>query len=433
MNRRKFLLGAGAAVALPFLESLAPKAAWAQNAPPRRFLGIYVPNGIHMAAWTPQQVGANWALTPILESLAPVKEDLLLLTGLAMRPGQPDGAGDHAAGTGAFLTGRHVLKTEGTNIQNGISLDQVIANAWAGQTPFASLQLGGEGGGSTGNCDSGYACAYTRNISWSGPSTPLAKEISPQAVFDRLFAGRDPGETAEVLQKKKRYRLSVLDFVREDAARLRPALGKTDRTKVDEYLTSVRELEQRVQNLEEAPVCRGERPQASNDARDRIRAMNDLIVTAFACDLTRVITFMLGNAGSNRVYDFLGVRDGHHQLSHHENNPENFRQLQAIATWELEQVSYVLQRMKEIQEGERTLLDNSLVFFSSEIEDGNAHRHTNLPVILAGRGGTTFNTGRHLRFEREQPLANLFVSILQTFGLPDTTFGDNGTGPLSLT
>jgi hypothetical protein len=432
VNRRKFLVGAGAAVALPFLESLAPRRASAQAAAPKRFLAFYVPNGIHMPAWTPSASGASWELTPILAALAPVKGQLNVITGLANRPAQPDGAGDHAGGTSGFLTARHALKTEGTDIRLGISVDQVIAGALAGRTPFPSLQLGSDGGGSTGNCDSGYACAYTRNISWAGPSTPLAKETSPQAVFDRLFAGRDPGESAESTRRRKQFRLSVLDAVREDARRLSPALGRTDRAKLDEYLTGVRELEQRVQAIDEAPACQGVRPATSSDFRARVQAMNDLMVTALACDLTRVITFMMGNAGSNRVHDFLGIRDGHHQLSHHENNPENHRQLQAIATWEVEQLAYLLGRMHAVREGERSLLENSLVFFSSEIEDGNAHRHVNLPVVLAGAAGGAFPTGRHVRLAREQPIANLFVTILQAMGLAETRFGDDGTGPLSL-
>jgi hypothetical protein len=432
MNRRRFLQGAGAAVALPFLEALAPREARAQAAPPKRFLAFYVPNGIHMAAWTPAQTGAGWTPPPILAPLAPLRDRVTVITGLANRPAQPDGAGDHAGGTSGFLTARHALKTEGSNIRLGVSVDQVIAGAFAGRTPYPSLQLGAEGGSSTGNCDSGYACAYTRNISWSGPSTPLAKETSPQAVFDRLFAGRDPAETTAARARRQRDRLSVLDFVRDDAARLSRALGRSDRAKLEEYLGSVRELEVRVRTMDDAGSCTGDRPESTGDFRDRVRAMNDLMVTALSCDLTRVITFMLGNAASNRVYDFLGVRDGHHQLSHHQGAPENLRQLQTICTWELEQLAYLLGRMAAVREGERTLLDNSLVFFSSEIEDGDAHRHLNLPVLLAGSAGGAFAPGRHLRLARERPIADLFVTVMQAMGLSETRFGDDGTGPLSL-
>jgi hypothetical protein len=431
MNRRRFLLGAGVTVALPFLESLAPRSARAQAAAPRRFIAFYTPSGIHMPAWTPRDEGANWALTPTLTPLANVKDKVLVISGLANRLAQPDGPGDHAGGTSAFLTAAHAFKTEGSDIRLGISMDQVIANELRRQTPFASLQLGTDGGTSTGNCDSGYACAYTRNISWSGPSTPLAKETNPRAAFDRLFAGRNRDESAAALNRAKRYRLSVLDFVKDDATRLRGALGRSDQVKVDEYLTGVRDLEQRVQAIEEVAVCEGERPGGSSDVRQVVRAMNDLMVTALACDLTRVITFMVGNAGSNRVYDFLGIGDGHHELSHHQNDREKQRQLQLIDHWEVEQFAYLLERLNAVQEGERTLLDNSLVYFCNEIEDGNSHRHSNLPTLLAGTAGGAFPSGRHLRVPGGTPMANLFVTIMQAMGVNQNRFGDS-SGALSL-
>lgn len=430
LSRRTFLKGAGTTMALPFLEAMLPRRAGAQTmAAPRRILAYYVPCGINMAAWTPAEEGAGYTLTPILQPLAPVKEDVLVLTGLSNRPARPDGPGDHASGTGAFLTCAHPFKTEGADIRNGISMDQVAANAIGDQTLFSSLQLGTDGGGTTGNCDSGYSCAYARNISWADENTPLAKEVNPQAVFDRLFAGRDPGESAEEARKRKLYRLSVLDYVRESTVELQGKLGKTDKEKLDEYLTGVRELETRIQALDEGPVCTGERPSAPEDFPDRMRIMADLMVTAFSCDLTRIITFMLGNAGSNRVYSFLGINDGHHQISHHQGNPTNLSQLQTIDTWEVEQLSYLLQRMKSVQEGDGTLLDNSLVFFSSEIEDGDTHSHFNMPILLAGRGGGAITPGRHVRYSQDRNVSELFISILQATGVQVTSFGD-GDRPL---
>jgi hypothetical protein len=307
-------------------------------------------------------------------------------------------------------------------------MDQVAANAIGGETLFKSLQLGTDGGGSTGDCDSGYSCAYARNISWADENTPLAKEVNPQAVFDRLFAGRDPAASAEAARKKKLYRLSILDYVKESATELNGKLGKTDRQKIDEYLTGVRELERRIGMLEEEPVCQGERPGAPGTYEERVRIMSDLIVTAFSCDLTRVVSFMLGNAGSNHVYGELGIRDGHHQISHHQGNPANHEQLTTIDTWEVAQLAYLLERMKAVQEGESNLLASSLVFFSSEIEDGDTHSHYNMPILLAGRGGGAVLSGRHLRAE-DRKVSELFISMLNITGVNVQTFGD-GDRPL---
>lgn len=438
ISRRTFLRTAGTAMALPMLEAMIPSIARAQRQgipPPRRILAYYIPCGIHMQAWTPAQAGADYTLSPILASLAPVKDDVLLLTGLANLPARPDGPGDHAAGTASFLTATHVFKTEGENIRNGISMDQIAAETFKSWTRFPSLELGAEGGGSTGNCDSGYSCAYARNIAWAGPATPLAKEVNPQALFDRLFAGQDPRSTRAEVEKRKLYQTSILDYVLDDARRLKTRLGRTDQHKIDEYLESVSEVETRVRSIAAPMGCEpGPRPGGASDIRDKVKAMSDLIVLALQCDVTRVVTYMLGNAGSNRVYDFLGIREGHHQLSHHMSNPENFRKLQIIDTWEVEQFAYLLTKMKSVVEPTGgTLLDNSLVFFSSEIEDGNAHRHTNLPVIVAGKAGGAIRPGRHIVYPTMPapvPLANLFLTMLQASGVRATEFA-NSTGTLS--
>ncbi len=434
ISRRAFLRGAGTAIGLPMLEAMAPSVARAQTMgvpPPRRMLAFYVPNGIHMAGWTPADEGANWTMTPILQPLAMLRDEFSVLSGLGNRPARPDGPGDHASGTGAFLTVMHPFKTEGRDISNGISVDQVAANAIGEHTSFRSLQLGSEGGSSVGNCDSGYSCAYARNISWASETQPLAKETNPLSVFDRLFAGADPTETIEARRKRRLYKQSILDFVKADGQRLDGKLGTTDKRKLDEYLTGVRELEQRLMSMEEPSTCDpGERPTRNRDVRVVVRSMIDLMVLAFQCDLTRVITYMLGNAGSNRVYDFLNIGDGHHQISHHQNNPTNLSQLQTIDIWEIEQLAYLLDRMKAVQEPDGTMLDNSLVFFSSEIEDGNSHSHFNMPVILAGGGGGTVTPGRHLRYTNNLSIANLFISMLAGVGVSVTEFGADGTGPL---
>jgi hypothetical protein len=432
LSRRALLGGAGALVSLPLLESLLPRAARAQDTAPVRFLAFYVPNGIHMAEWTPSTTGAGYQLTPILAPLANVKSKLSVLSGLDSAPGESDGPGDHASGTGSFLTAAHVYKTEGADIQNGISVDQVAANAIGELTTIPSMQLGIQGGADAGGCDSGYSCAYTRNISWASATQPLNKITNPQVVFDQLFAGYDPEATAEELAKKRAYRLGVLDYVRQDAKSLQLKLSYADKLKLDEYLTGVDELEKKIIKAASGPQCiPPEEPGSGLDYPDHVRAMLDLMVVAFACDSTRIISFMLGNAGSNQSYSFIGVPGAHHEISHHQDQQSNFDMLRQIDIWEVEQLAYLLEKLDAIEEGEgSTMLDHSIVYFSSEIEDGNSHSHYNLPVVLAGGGGGAFSPGRHVTYD-EAPMGNLFISILEAMGVETSTFGDDGTAPLS--
>ncbi|MBS02042.1 MAG: transcriptional initiation protein Tat [Gammaproteobacteria bacterium] len=421
VSRRAFLGGAAAAIALPHLPSLA-------NTPARtpRMLAFYVPNGIQMTGWTPAEEGADWALTPILQPLVDaqagidVKDDVLVVSGLRNDPARPDGPGDHAAGTGSFLTCAHVYKSE-SHIVNGISMDQVLANQVGHATRFASLQLGIEGGSSNGGCDSGYSCAYSRNISWAGPHTPLNKLTHPQGTFDLMFGGYDAGATAEERAARHARKSSILDYVTGDAKRMGARAGAADKRKLDEYLTGLRSLEKSITTQCEP----GGAPPETFDYQTHVKVMLDLIVTAFSCDMTRVVTFMLNNAGSNRHYPFLGVEGAHHEISHHQDDPKKLADLRTIATWEIAQYAYLLQRMKETEEADGTnLLDNSLVFFSSEIEDGNSHRHENLPVLLAGGASGRLSTGRHLD-RQDEPIANLFVSMLNMSGAAVTQFGDS--------
>jgi hypothetical protein len=432
LSRRTFLRGAGVAIALPFFEAMWPRSARAQStATARRFLAWFVPNGMHMADWTPAATGAGYALTPILQPLASVRSEVTVLTGLANLAARVNVAGDHARGTGSFLTARTVFRTAGNDISNGISLDQRIAQVIGAQTTLPSLQLGAESGGSTGDCDSGYSCAYARNISWAGPQSPLAKETNPVSAFDRLFQGTEAELSEAERTRRREQRLSVLDNVTQEAANLRLELGASDRQKLDEYLTGVRALELRVQNLG-GDACEAEEPAPATNFRDRVAAMSDLIVLAFQCDLTRVISFMQGNGGSNQTFSWLGVLDGHHQISHHQGNAANHASLRAIDTWEVETFAALLARLAAVQEPGGSLLDNALAFFSSEIEDGDAHRHTNMPILLAGRGGGAVLPGTHLRFTNNRPVDDLFLTVLRAFGIQDATFGERGTTPLTL-
>lgn len=433
MRRRAFLGGAGAVIALPLMESLIGEEAYADDNFPARSLFYYVPNGIHMDAWTPSETGAAWTLTPILQPLAMLKPQLLLLSGLSNAPAQPEGAGDHAGGTSGFLTCAHATKSE-SNISLGISIDQVIANAIGDETRIASMQLGIEGGGSTGGCDSGYSCAYTRNISWASDSQWLPKTTSPTVVFNQIFDGADAGATEEEKARRKMYRLSVLDYVREEATALQKKLGYVDRAKLDEYLTGVQELEARLNKP--APSCAipGE-PEENPALEDHVRIMSDLMILAMQCDSTRVLSFMLGNAGSNRSYGFLGVTGAHHELSHHGGDPAKHASLQTIDTWEISMLAYLLERMDAVVEGTGTLLQHSQVFFSSEIEDGNAHRHRNLPVLLAGGCHDFYGLDRHVHYHPSgqgdgPPIANLYIQMAAAMGVDVATFGENSTGPL---
>jgi hypothetical protein len=432
LTRRSFLGGAGVMVGLPVLEAMLPRRAQAGGAmAPKRLLCWYVPNGIRMSAWTPSATGPGFELTPILQPLSALKSEILVISGLDNAPAESDGPGDHASGTSGFLTCTHVLKSE-TEITNGTSVDQIYAQHIGGQTVIPSLQLGIEGGGNSGGCDSGYSCAYSRNISWVG-NTPLSKLTSASTAFDLLFAGFDPGASAQELAQRKTNRLSVLDYTRADAQQLASRLGTSDRIKLQEYLDSVRDLELKVQADDAAPACEvGPGPGEPGDVTAHIRTMCDVMVKAFECDRTRVISFMAANAGSNRSYGFLGHPGGHHQYSHHNDDPANLAAIQAINTWEIEQLAYLLERMAGITEPDgTTLLDSSMVYFSSEIEDGNAHRHYNLPVLVAGRGGGVIETGRHIAID-DQRMSNLFLGMLQGLGVSVDEFGDDSTGPLAL-
>jgi hypothetical protein len=434
-TRRAFLGGAGVALGLPMLESLAPRsirAARAADGDPLRLVNFYVPNGIEMAGFTPNGIGPGYAPTPILQPLFDmmIEQNVLILSGLDNEPSKPEGPGDHAAGTGGFLTCRHVNKSE-VDIVNGMSMDQVFAEHLGETTAISSLQLGIEGGASIGNCDSGYSCAYSRNISWANESTPLPKLTSPQVAFDLMFGGYDPAATAEEIARRRAYRLSILDYVEEDATALQSKLGMSDRAKLEQYLDGVRDLELRITNEGDGPVCdTGSYSYTFADFPSHVRVMLDLIVLALSCDTTRVVSFMLGNGASGRTFDFLGVPNAHHDISHHGSDPIKLAHLRTIGTWEVAQLAYLLDRMRAVSESDTNMLENSLVFFSSEIEDGNSHSHYNLPVILGGSAGGKLINGQHLSFDNGK-MSELFVTMLQSLDVDINAFGDDGNGPLA--
>ncbi|HVR74867.1 MAG TPA: DUF1552 domain-containing protein [Planctomycetota bacterium] len=447
ITRRTVLRGLGTALAIPLLEAipfagnraLALDRAGAAGAPPVRMAFVFVPNGVHMPDWTPKTEGADFELPYLLEPLARVKHKLSVVSGLAHDKGRAngDGPGDHARSAAVFLTGAQPYKTPGANIRAGVSVDQVAA-AYAGkETRFPSLELGCDKGGNTGNCDSGYSCAYSNNISWSSSNTPMAKESNPRRVFERLFAGDSRGEVAASRWKRVRERRSILDFVREDAARLRSDLGRADQQKLEEYLSGIREVEKRVERVglaeqfaDDAP--RPEVPEVREGSLaydEQIRLLADMMVLAFQSDTTRIATFMLANDGSNRNYRLIGVPDGHHDLSHHEGKWEKQEKIRRINRFHLTQLAYFLEKLETVKEGDGTLLDNSMIVYGSGIGDGNRHNHDDLPILLAGRGGGTIDSGRHIRVEAETPVCNLYLSLLDRMGARVDSLGDS-TGRL---
>jgi len=435
IHRRAVLRGVGASLALPWLEAMTPSIARAGDAArlakavPRRMAFFYVPNGVHMAAWKPKTEGRGFELPETLKPLEARKDDLLVLSGLAQVKafGNGDGAGDHARSLATFLTGMQALKTDGANIRVGVSADQVAAQAIGKQTRFASIELGIDRGPQSGNCDSGYSCAYSANVSWRGASAPMAKEINPRLVFERLFASEGGANRA----KRDQYRLSILDFINEDAQRLKNRLGASDGRKLDEYLTSVRDLEVRLARVEDRSVPEAKTPDYARpsgipkDYAEHIRLMFDLLALAFQGDVTRVSTFMFANEGSTKSYAFMGVPEGHHDLSHHGGDPKKHEKLKKINKFHIEQFAYFLDKLASIREGEGTVLDHSMIVYGSGISDGNRHNHDDLPILLAGKGNGTIETGRHIVYPGQTPLNNLYLSMLDRLDVKIPALGDS--------
>jgi hypothetical protein len=450
LSRRTVLRGIGASLALPLLDVMLPSgglsrvasaAAGLPGAPmaaPIRMAAVFLPNGVHYADWEPKGVGSDFALSPTLEVLEPVRDDLLVLSNLCLENATAKGAGpgDHARSAAAFLTGAHPFKTGGSNVKVGVSADQVAAREIGHLTRLPSLELGLDLGTAAGDCDSGYACAYANNVSWSSDSTPAPKEIDPAAVFDRMFGSTSDRSDPQGAMRRLQMRKSILDFVREDAKSLTRTLGAGDRHKMDEYTTSVREIEKRIASARALNASQS--PPPSEFARpdgvpqsivEHIELMWDLLALAFQTDVTRVSTFMIASDGSERHYKHLGISDGHHALSHHENDAAKIEAIKKIDRFHVGQFGRFIAKLKSIKEGEGTLLDNCMIMCAGGIADGNRHNHDALPVLLAGRGGGTITPGRRLNYVRGMPLCNLYVSMLERMGVNVPRFGDS-TGPL---
>ena len=442
-SRRRFLRGLGTLIALPAMESLAPlqsaraatKAGLASQFP-LRMAFIYSPNGKNMAHWTPNGEGASYELSRSLAPLANLKRDITVISGLAHDKARAngDGGGDHARANATFLTGMQARKTSGADIRAGISVDQVAANAVGQLTRLPSLELSCDEARRAGNCDSGYSCSYQFNLAWKSESSPLSPERDPRLAFERLFGGPNASEAAAARAKRDFFNKSVLDFVMDDAKTLQKHLGRTDRQKLDEYMTSIRDIERRIGSANDAarklPDYR--KPTGIPDSyAEHIRLMFDLMWLAFQTDSTRIATFLLAHDGSNRTFPDIGVPDQHHGISHHQRDPNKLEKIAKIDEFYSVQLAYFLEKLKATKEGNGTLLDNSMIVFGGGISDPDRHSHDNLPVILAGGGSGKLKPGRHVRLNGETPMCNLYLSLLDRMGVKEQRFGDS-TGRLDV-
>jgi hypothetical protein len=425
-------------MALPFLDSMVPAlSALAGSAAsgPRRLGVVYVPNGVNMLQWTPKTEGTAFEFTPALNPLEPFRDRLFVLSGLADKMAVPlpgEGTGDHARAASTFLTGVHVKKTEGPDIQAGISMDQIAAQTLGKETQLASLELALDSVEVLGACDAGYSCAYANTISWRTPTTPLPMENDPRAVFERLFGASDSTDTKARLARLQEDK-SVLDFITGELASLNRSLGTRDRSKLNEYLEAVRDVERRIQTAEaqsnrELPVV--DQPAGIPNSFDaHAKLMFDLLILAYQTDLTRVGTFMMAKEVSGRSYPEIGVPDGHHACSHHQNDPVKLEKLTKINAYHLQQFAYFLEKLRNTPDGDGSLLDHSMFIYGSGISDGNIHFHLDLPMLLVGGGSGQLKGGKHLRYQNDTPITNLYVSVLDKLGVATESFGDS-TGKL---
>src|SRR5215469_2996668 len=446
LNRRRFLRGLGACIALPAMESLNPFGALAtptigaerSATAPVRMAFVYVPNGIIPSGWWPEgDGGANFQLSDTLQPLQNVRDKITLISGLEDLSANPerDGAGDHARAGGTFLTGVRIKKTAGADIHAGASIDQVVAQHIGHLTRFSSLELTCDSVRKAGDCDSGYSCAYSYNIAWRSPEQPLTPEPNPRLVFERLFGNGSRVERVANLKRRQKEQRSILDFVMDDASAIQRELSGRDRQRLDQYLTGVRELEQRIERTERMPIVNPSvdaPPGVPPDFGEHVQLMFDMMLLAFQTDSTRIATLLLASEGSNRPFPEIGIAEGHHNLSHHENQPEIIAKVKKIDFWYATQLAQFLQKMEATKEANgQSLLHNSMIVYGSGNADGNRHTHTNLPILLAGVGGGTLQTGRYLKPDAT-PLSNLFLSMADRMGVTGLERHGDSTGRLRL-
>ncbi len=442
ISRRTVLRGLGTALALPMLEAMAPAAPLiagvardpAAATAPVRMAFLYVPNGMHMPDWKPQGPGEkDFELQSIMKPVEAFRSKMNVISGLSLHGAEAlgDGGGDHARSVASFLTGAHPRKTDGADIRNGISVDQLAAEKIGHLTKLKSLELGTEASSIGGRCDSGYSCLYTSNVSWRTETSPLPKEVNPAAVFERLFGSANERENKKSLAQREQRRKSILDFVHGEAKTLSHSLGAQDRRKLDEYLYAVRDIERRLQTTDkldqtETGVSDFPRPAGVPQVYgEHVKLLFDMMVLAFQTDSTRVCSFMYANAGSNRSYRNLAISEGHHHISHHKNNQKLQQNISKINQYHMSLAHHFLTRLDSIKEGDGTLLDNCMIVYGSGIADGNRHEHSDLPIALFGGGGGTIQTGRYIRCRTGTPLTNLYCSMLERVGAKVDQFSDS--------
>ena len=447
-SRRHFLRGLGACIALPAFGSLLPAKLFADGISPANGLAttatgaplrtafVYFPNGAIPAAWWPTGEGKDFQLSRTLQPLAASQKHIQVLGDLELLPAMAgaDGGGDHARANGSFLTGVR-LKKSATDIHDGISIDQTFARQIGHLTRFPSLELTCEAGPSSGVCDSGYSCAYLYNLAWSSANMPMTPEANPRQVFERLFGAGAPGERMANLQHRRQEQRSILDFVMQDARSMQQRLGGQDQDKLDQYLTGIRELETRIQRAEKLGDARDPMVPTPDgipaDYGQHMELMYDIMLLAFQTDSTRVATMLLSHDGSNRSFSDIGVPEGHHDLSHHDNDAEKIEKVAEIDLWYVQQFAKFLNKLQATKDVDgNSILHNTMIVYGGGNADGNRHTHVNLPVLLAGGGGGTLSPGRYVK-PGSQPLANLYLSLADRLGLKNLErFGDS-TGRLA--
>jgi hypothetical protein len=431
VSRRTLLRGAGAALALPWLEAMRPALAGHVKAA-RRVGVVYVPNGIVMNQWTPAAVGKEFEFTRILKPLEKQREHVTLVSGLMNAAANKAKGGGHAKASGSFLSAAQPKYTAGADVRAGKTFDQVVADAYREESKVGSLQLGCEDSRMVGNCDTGSSCAYTNTLSWKNPESPLAVEVNPRSVFERLFGTMDPSLDAETRARRALYKKSILDLTRESTRALSTTLGKGDRRKMDEYLTSIREVEARIAKSEKDPeIPVGEKPSGIPFTfKEYVHLMFDLQAIAWQADITRVSTMMIGREGSVRVYPEIGVPDPHHPLTHHRGHPDFIEKVTKINEYHVELFAYFVEKLAKTEDAAGSVLDNSVILYGGALSDGNGHSNQNLPLLVAGHAGG-IRGGQHIQVPKDTPAANLFVTMMNAAGVEAERFGDS-TGKVEL-
>ncbi|HEX4997449.1 MAG TPA: DUF1552 domain-containing protein [Terriglobia bacterium] len=441
LPRRAFLRGMGVALGLPLMEAMVPAlplgaAARQAGKTPVRLMFLYVPNGIDMENWNPAYTGPLTELPRILKPLQPYRDDVLMLSNLTHNWARVllDGAGDHGRCSANYLTGGHVEKTDKRAfVDSPMSMDQLIASRIGGETRLPSLELGMEDPRQSGNCDSGYSCAYTNNLSWKSSTQPMPPLLDPRMVFERLF-GASADLTPAEREQQFRIRKSILDYVKESASALARDLGATDKRKLDEYLTAIRSIETRIEKAatDPTPVAPGMAKPAGTpaDFAEHFSLLADMVTVAFQADLTRVATLLMTREGTSRPYREIGISDGHHPLTHHGGSREKLAKVTEINEYHLRNFAEWVGRLSALKEGSGRLLDNVMLVYGAGLSDGNRHLHDDLPTVIVGRGGGSLKTGQRVIFRRETPFSNLHLSLMDRMGVHVEGFGDS-SGRLS--